>query len=432
MKIKPSQLAIPTLLLSMAAGFGYWLLHPEQQPPIKLGILHSLTGAMATSEKNAVDAELLAIEEINERGGLLGRRVEGIIADGASDWPTFSQEAERLIVNEKVDALIGCWTSASRKTVRPVVEKFRHLLIYPMAYEGMEISPNIIYTGAAPNQQIIPALKWSLDNLGKRIFIIGSDYVWPRSVNTIIRDQIPALKGNIVGEEYVTFGSSNVDSMIEKIKAAKPDVIMSTLVSDNTNIAFYRKLREAGLSSKTTPVVSLSVSETELGVMDPEDITGHYAAWSYFQSIPRKENQQFLQRFHNRYGDQRVVSDVMETAYFSVHLWARSVEQADSAEVSQVNATMLGQSVDAPEGVITVDSSTRHTWRSFNIGQIRSDGQLSIVWSADSPIRPIPYPRTRSRMAWDEYLDNLYLGWDRQWANSKKENDSGVNRLITQ
>ena len=431
MKSSPAQLVLPTLLLCAVAAFGYMMFKPEKRPPIRLGILHSLTGPMATSEKNAVDAELLAIEEINEGGGLLGRRVEGIVADGASDWPTFSQEAERLIVNDKVDALIGCWTSASRKMVRPVVEKFRHLLIYPMAYEGMEISPNIIYTGAAPNQQIIPALKWSLDNLGTKVFIIGSDYVWPRSVNTIIRDQIPALKGHIVGEEYVTFGSADVDRMIAKIKEAQPDVIMSTLVSDNTNIAFYRKLREAGMTARTTPVVSLSVSETELSIMNPEDIAGHYAAWSYFQSIPRRENQDFLQRFHNRYGQQRVVSDVMEAAYFSVHLWARSVEQADSAEVSQVNATMLGQSVNAPEGVITVDSSTRHTWRSFNIGQIRGDGQISIVWSADSPIRPIPYPRTRSRMAWDDYLDDLYLGWDRQWANPRT--DSGVldNRLMT-
>ena len=385
-------------------------------PPIKLGILHSLSGPMAISEKPLVDAELLAIEQINADGGLLDRRLEAVIADGASDWPTFAREAERLITTEGVSAIIGCWTSACRKHVKTVVEKAGHLLIYPMAYEGLEISPNIVYTGAAPNQQIFPALKWSLDNLGPRVFLVGSDYVWPHSVNAIIRDQIAALRGEIVGEDYVFFGSQDVDDIIGRIRASRPDAVISTVVGDS-NFAFYRGLRQAGLDARTTPVVSLSIGESELRALNALDVAGHYSAWGYFQSLRRPENQAFVQRFRARYGSDRVTSDVVETAYFSVQLWAKAVEQAGVPDTAQVGELILGESIDAPEGVVTVDPATRHTWRSFHIGQIRPDGQIDIVWSAEHPIRPVPYPRTRSRMDWDNFLLQLYKGWGNSWAN---------------
>jgi len=390
------------------------LFHPPK--PIRLGVLHSLTGPMAISEKPLVDAELLAIEQINAAGGLLGRPLEAVVADGASDWPTFAREAERLINTEDVSAIIGCWTSACRKHVKTVVEQTGHLLIYPMAYEGLEVSPNIVYTGAAPNQQIFPALKWSLDNLGRRVFLVGSDYVWPHSVNEIIRDQIAALRGEIVGEEYVFFGSQDVDDTIARIRATKPDVVISTVVGDS-NFAFYRGLRQAGLDARETPVVSLSIGESELRALNALDVTGHYSAWSYFQSLRRPENQAFVQRFRARYGSERVTSDVVETAYFSVLLWAKAVEQAGVPDVQQVSELILGESIDAPEGVVTVDAATRHTWRSFHIGQIRPDGQIDIVWSAEHPIRPVPYPRTRSRMDWDNFLLQLYKGWGNSWAN---------------
>jgi urea transport system substrate-binding protein len=384
--------------------------------PIRLGVLHSLSGPMAISEKPLVDAELLAIEQINAAGGLIGRPLEAVVADGASDWPTFAREAERLINTEGVSAIIGCWTSACRKHVKTVVEKAGQLLIYPMAYEGLEVSPNIIYTGAAPNQQIFPALKWTLDNLGPRLFLVGSDYVWPHSVNTIIRDQIAALKGEIIGEEYVFFGSQEVDDLVARIRQARPDAVISTVVGDS-NFAFYRALRQADLDARGTPVVSLSIGESELRALNALDVAGHYSAWSYFQSLRRPENQAFVQRFRTRYGSDRVTSDVVETAYFSVLLWAKAVEQAGSAEVEQVSELILGESIDAPEGVVTVDPATRHTWRSFHVGQIRPDGQIDILWSAEHPIRPVPYPRTRSRMEWDSYLAQLYKGWGNNWAN---------------
>lgn len=389
----------------------------ERAPePIRLGLLHSLSGPMAISEKPLVDAELLAIEEINAAGGLIGRPLEAVVADGASDWPTFAREAERLITAEGVSAMVGCWTSSCRKDVKQVVEKYHQLLIYPMAYEGLEASPNIIYTGAAPNQQIFPALKWSLDNLGPRIFLVGSDYVWPHSVNAIIRDQVAALNGDIVGEEYIYFGSQDVAPTIAKIREARPNVVISTVVGDS-NFAFYRALRQAGLDARETPVVSLSIGESELRALNALDVAGHYSAWSYFQSLRRRENQAFVQRFRARYGTDRVTSDVVETAYFSVLLWAKAVEQAGSADVAEVSELILGESIDAPEGVVTVDPATRHTWRSFHVGQIRPDGQIDIVWSAEHPIRPVPYPRTRSRVAWEAFLTQLHSGWGGHWAN---------------
>ncbi|MGY8738402.1 MAG: transporter substrate-binding protein, partial [bacterium] len=240
------------LLILVGVGILLWR-HWSGPGPIRVGILHSQSGPMAISERSMVDAELLAIEEINARGGLLGRQLEPVIADGASDWPTFAREAERLINQEHVDIIFGCWTSASRKTVLPVIERNNHLLVYPMAYEGLEQSPNIIYTGTAPNQQIIPALKWSLDNLGPRVFLVGSDYVWPHSINAIMSDVLPALGATLVGEEYVFFGSADVQHAVDTIVRARPDVIISSVVGES-NIAFYKALHDAGLTSDRVPV----------------------------------------------------------------------------------------------------------------------------------------------------------------------------------
>ncbi|BBL75534.1 ABC transporter substrate-binding protein [Methylomagnum ishizawai] len=400
------------------ASEAWWFWHPAgEHGPIRLGIIHALTGAMAISEKPMVDAELLAVEEINAQGGLLGRQIEAVVMDGASDPDTYARQAEKLIGQDKVAALIACWTSACRKTVRPVIERHHALMIYPMAYEGLEISPNIVYTGAAPNQQILPAVNWAYEHLGKRFFLVGSDYVWPHSVNAIIRDQMMALGGEVVGEGYMPYGGLDAGAVVAQIQAARPDVIFSTLVGDS-NAPFYRALREAGLQSQKFPVVSFSISDPELQKLPAVDVSGHYAAWPYFQGVERKENTEFVHRFRQRYGEKRVLSDVMETAYFSVHLWARAVAQAGTTEVNAVNDDLLGQSFDAPEGIVTVDSTTRHTWRSFNMGLIREDGRIEIVWSGQHPIRPVPYPRTRSVKQWDDFLKDLYRGWKNHWFNA--------------
>lgn len=386
--------------------------------PIKVGLLHSRTGPMKISEESMVEAELLAIEEINAQGGLLGGRpIEPVIADGRSDWPTFQREAERLITSDRVSVIFGCWTSASRKSVKPVVEEHHHLLFYPMAYEGLEESPNIIYTGAAPNQQVIPAVKWSYDHMkARRYFLAGSDYVWPHAVNAIARDYLGSLGATVAGEEYVLYGSTQVDDLIAAIKRARPDVVISTVAGD-TNLAFYRKLAEAGIGPREVPVISFSIAEAELRHMPARDLVGDYAAWNYFQSLDSEANHEFVRKFKARWGSDRVTSDVMVAAYNSVWLWAQAVAEADTTEIAAVHKAVVRQSLSAPEGIISVDATTEHTWRPVYIGRIRGDGQFDIVWTSDKAVRPVPFPPTRPRSQWESFLEELYQAWG-GWGNT--------------
>jgi urea transport system substrate-binding protein len=406
--------------------FAPWLLS-RIEPPIRVGILHSRTGPMRISEESMIEAELLAIKEINEAGGLLGGRlVEGVIADGRSEWPTFGSEAERLIDKEKVSVIFGCWTSASRKSVKPVVEQKEHLLIYPMAYEGLEQSPHIVYTGAAPNQQVIPAVSWCFEKLkARKFFLVGSDYVWPHCVNEIIKDELKALGAECAGESYILFGSAAVDDAVAAIGKAAPDVIISTVVGDS-NEPFYRRLEAAGIVPGRTPVVSFSIAEDELRKLPVKAMVGDYAAWDYFQSINRPENRAFVQRFKAVYGTDRVTSDVMEAAYNSVYLWAQAVAEAETAEVAHVLKAIGRQSLNAPEGIVSVDEETQHTWRPVSIGRIRSDGQFDVVWTSEKPIRPIPYPPSRTQSEWESFLESLYRDWG-GWANP----GSGKTRPLT-
>jgi urea transport system substrate-binding protein len=386
------------------------------ETPIRVGILHSETGAMEISEKSMIDAEIMALKEINQNGGLLGRQIEWVVADGRSDWPTFAREAQQLIDKEKVSVIFGCWTSASRKSVKPVVERRNHMLVYPMAYEGLEQSPNIVYTGAAPNQQVIPAVSWCYETLkARKFFLVGSDYVWPHCVNEIIKDQLKALGAECVGESYILFGTADVGASVAAIKKTSPDVIISTVVGD-TNGPFYQRLQAAGLTPKRTPVLSFSIAEDELRNLPLRDMVGDYAAWDYFQSIIRPENQEFIRRFKTMYGPDRVISDVMEAAYCSVHLWAQAVLEAQSEEVAKVLKAIRRQSLNAPEGIITVDDETQHTWRPVFVGQIRADGQFDLVKQFEKPVRPIPYPSSRSHEEWDAFLQSLLEKWG-GWAN---------------
>ncbi len=394
----------------------------QAMAPIRVGILHSESGPMAISEKSMIDAEKLALKELNKLG-LLGREIEWVVADGRSDWPTYAREAQRLIEQEEVSVIFGCWTSASRKSVKPVVEQRQHLLVYPMAYEGLEESPNVIYTGAAPNQQVIPALSWCYEHLkARKFFLVGSDYIWPHCVNEIAKDQLKALGAECVGEFYVLFGSSDVGAAVEAIHKASPDVIISTVVG-TTNSPFYEKLQTAGIRPERIPVVSFSIAEDELRELPLSTMIGDYASWDYFQSIDRVENKEFVKRFQKEYGADRVTSDVIEAAYNSVYLWAHAVSEAGTDHIPDVIRAMRRQSLNAPEGIVTVDEHTQHTWRPVYVGRIRSDGQFDIVWTSERPIRPIPYPRSRSRAEWDSFLENLYRTWG-GWANPGTSRDS--------
>jgi urea transport system substrate-binding protein len=400
---------LPVVAAVGAGWFGIERLLADRRP-IVVGILHSQTGPMAVSERAMIDAEVLALEEINRAGGLLGRRVRWVVADGGSDWPTFAREAERLIRDERVSVIFGCWTSASRKTVLPVVEAADHLLIYPMAYEGIEQSPNIVYTGAAPNQQITPAVQWCHDVLeARRFFLVGSDYVWPRCVNAIAADQIRGLGATIAGEGYLPFGSTDVDALVREIVESKPDVILSSIPGDSA-IAFARGLRAAGLKPEETPVVTFAIAENELATAGV-DMVGDYAAWNYFQSIDRPENAAFVRAFRAAYGEDRTTSDVIVASYNSVRLWAQAVREAGTVDVRQVRTALRRQSLSAPEGIIAVDPETQHTWRPVFIGRIRPDGQFDIVWSSRTAVRPVPFPISRSRSEWERFLGDLHRGW---------------------
>ena len=396
-------------------GAGQFFLVPK---PILVGVLHSQTGPIAVSEQAMIEAEQLAFEEINAAGGILGRPIQWIIADGASDWPAFAREAERLISDEGVTVLFGCWTSASRKSVLPVLERSDHLLIYPMAYEGLEACPNVIYTGAAPNQQITPAVQWCQSALNaRRFFLLGSDYIWPHCVNAIISDQLMGLGVEKVAEQYVPFGSTNLKAYVQEIVDTQPDVILCSVVGDSA-IAFFRELRRAGISPDDIPVITFALAEDELRSTNHADMVGHYAAWNYFQSIDSEENKRFVSAFKERYGADRVTSDVIAAAYNSVYLWANAVRESGNTDVQQVRNSLRQQSLNAPEGIIAVDPSTQHTWRPVYIGKIQADKQFEIVWTSNGSVRPVPYPITRSKRDWTAFVNDLQRRWG-GWSNTQ-------------
>lgn len=377
---------------------------------IKVGILHSLSGTMAISETTVVDAEMMAIDEINAAGGVLGRQIIAIKEDGASDWPTFAEKATKLIEQDNVSTVFGCWTSASRKAVLPVFESKNHMLWYPVQYEGQECSKNVFYTGAAPNQQIEPAVNWLLENKGQEFFLVGSDYVFPRTANTIIKEQLAAEGGTVVGEDYLPLGDTEVTPIITKIRAALPNggVIFNSLNGDS-NVAFFKQLQGAGLGPDKYPVMSVSVAEEEVRQIGPEYLQGHYASWNYYQTVETAQNNQFVSDFKAKYGEDRVTNDPMESAYIMVYLWKQAVEQAGSTDMEAVRQAAVGQAFDAPQGNVTMQPN-HHISQTVRIGQVRDDGLFDIVWSTEGPLEPIP---------WNQYVQET-KGFACDWTDPNK------------
>ena len=404
------------LLCALVAATGViygWL----DRRPIKVGVLHSLTGTMAFSERSLVEATHMAIDEINAAGGVLGRSIEAVVADGASNPVLFAQEAERLITEEHVSTIFGCWTSACRRTVRPVIERLDHLLFYPLQYEGLEISPNVVHLGSTPNQLIVPALKWAFGSNKKRIFLVGSDYVFPRVANRIIKDFVEKWRGEIVGEDYVLLlGDQEVAHIVDEIVATRPDVIFNT-INGGANKDFFKALREAGITPNEIPTISFSITESELKNMGMASLAGDYASWSYFQSIRTDENRSFVSNYKKRFGQDRVLGDPMEAAYVGVYLWARAVEAAGSSDVADIRAHVGNIGFRGPGGMTYIEGGDLHVWKKTRIGRILDGGQFEIVWGSDNPIRPEPFPDYRSREEWDAFLQSLYEGWGQRWYN---------------
>ncbi|NJK68392.1 MAG: urea ABC transporter substrate-binding protein [Microcoleus sp. CSU_2_2] len=362
----------------------------KAREPIKIGVLHSLTGTMSISEVSVKDATLLAIEEINATGGVLGCPLEAVIEDGASDLQTFAQKAKELLNEERVAVVFGCWTSTSRKAVVPVFEQMNGLLFYPLQYEGLEQSPNVFYTGAAPNQQIVPGVDYLLSQGKRKIFLLGSDYIFPRTANQIVKAQLVASGGELAGEMYLPLGSKEVGEAIAHILAVKPDAILNTLNGDS-NVAFFQKLREAGLKSDKLPVMSVSVAEEEVRTIGAENIVGHLLVWNYFQTVDTPENLKFVKAYKQKYGENRVTDDPIEAAYLGVYLWKKAVEKAGSIEVAKVKAAAKNIEFAAPSGRVKVDATTQHTWKTVRIGKVRLDGQIDEIWNSGEPVQPDPF-----------------------------------------
>ncbi len=363
------------------------------KPPIKVGVMHSLSGTMAISEKAIKDVVVMAIEEINAAGGLLGgREVVPIIEDPASDWPTFAEKSKKLILKDKVCSVFGCWTSASRKACLPVFEKYNHLLWYPVQYEGNECSKNVIYSGAAPNQQTGPAVTWLLKQGKKRFYLLGSDYIFPRTTNMIIRGQLEEEGGVLVAEEYTPLGHMEYSTVVNKIKQAKPDVIFSTINGDS-NVAFFKQLKAAGISARDIPVMSVSIAEEEVRGIGGDNVAGHYAVWNYFMSQDNPVNDVFVENYQNRFGKDRVTDDPIEAQYINVKVWAMAVEKAGSDDVNAIREAARGLEYLAPEGPVRLDAENHHYWKVVQIGKHLKNGQFKVVWSTPGPVRAMPWSR---------------------------------------
>jgi urea transport system substrate-binding protein len=362
---------------------------------VTVGQLHSATGTMAISETGSIQAEQLAIDQINAMGGILGRKIKVIKEDGASDWPTFAEKSKKLLVNDRVAAVFGCWTSASRKAVLPVFEKENGMLYYPTFYEGLEQSKNVIYTGQEATQQIIWGLDWAAkDKKAKSYFLIGSDYIWPRTSNKIARAHIERVGklGTVVGEEYYPLGHTNFNSLINKIKVAKPDCIYAIIVG-GSNVAFYKQLKAAGITADKQFLLTISVTEDEILGIGGENMVGFYAAMKYFQSLDNPNNKKFVEAFKAKYGAKEVIGDVTQAAYLGPWLWKAAVEKAGSFDVNAVAKASPGiEFKEAPEGYVKIHEN-HHLWSKTRIGQAQMDGQYKLIAESPNLIEPNPFPK---------------------------------------
>ena len=398
---------------------------------IKVGILHSLSGTMAISETSLKDVALMAIEEINAKGGVLGKKLEPVVVDPASNWPLFAEKARELIEKQKVAVTFGCWTSVSRKSVLPVFEELNGLLFYPVQYEGEESSYNVFYTGAAPNQQAIPAVEYLMSEDGggaKRFVLLGTDYVYPRTTNKILNYFLKSkgINKKDIMEAYTPFGHSDYQTIVADIKkfaAGKPTAVISTINGDS-NVPFYKELANQGLKAEDIPVVAFSVGEEELRGIDTKPLVGHLAAWNYFMSIENSENKAFIKKWNSYVkknklpgGSKRVTNDPMEATYIGIKMWAQAAEQAGTTNIDAVRQAIGGQTVKSPSGFeITMDAKNHHLHKPVVIGEIQDDGQFEVVWKTKGPIRA---------QAWSPFIPDSaekVADWTYPWVcgNCKK------------
>ena len=394
------------LAASVAVAFSFS--SPAQaQDTIKVGVLHSLSGTMAISETVLKDTVLMAIDDINAKGGVLGKKLEPVVVDPASNWPLFAEKAKQLITQDKVAVVFGCWTSVSRKSVLPVFEQNNGLLFYPVQYEGEELSKNVFYTGAAPNQQAIPAVEYLMSKEGggaKRFVLLGTDYVYPRTTNKILRAFLKSkgVKDADILETYTPFGHSDYQTIVADIKkfsSGGKTAVISTINGDS-NVPFYKELGNAGLKAKDVQVVAFSVGEEELRGVDTKPLVGHLAAWNYFQSVKNPTNTAFIQQWSAYakaknipgHKDKPLTNDPMEATWIGIHMWKQAVEKAKSTDVDKVIAAMAGQTFAAPDGfTVKMDEKNHHLHKPVMVGEIKADGQFNVVWKTKGPVKAQPW-----------------------------------------
>ena len=392
------------LAVSMAAigSNGY----AQDKGPIKVGVLHSLSGTMAISETVLKDVTLMAIDEINAKGGVLGRKLEPVVVDPASNWPLFAEKARQLLTQDKTAVVFGCWTSVSRKSVLPVFEELNGLLFYPVQYEGEELSKNVFYTGAAPNQQAIPAVEYLMSKEGggaKRWVLLGTDYVYPRTTNKILRAFLKSkgVQDKDIDEKYTPFGHSDYQTIVADVKkfaAGGKTAVVSTINGDS-NVPFYKELGNQGLKATDVPVVAFSVGEEELRGVDTKPLVGHLAAWNYFMSMKNPANDAWKKQWAAYAkakklpgADKPLTNDPMEAAWIGIHMWKQAVEKAKSTNVDKVIAAMAGQTFTAPSGITsTMDAKNHHLHKSVFIGEVKADGQFNVVWKTKGPVKAQPW-----------------------------------------
>ena len=400
-----------SLAAGAAAGAGLGFPNVlRAQDTVKIGVLHSLSGTMAISEVSLRDVVLMAVDEINAKGGVLGKKIAPVVVDPASNWDLFAEKAKQLLLQDKVAVVFGCWTSVSRKSVLPVFENNNGLLFYPVQYEGEECSRNVFYTGATPNQQLIPGAEYLMSKEGggyKKFYLLGTDYVFPRTANKILRAFLLAkgIPADSIAEEYTPFNHQDYQTIVGKIKrfSSGGNACVLSTINGDSNVPFYKEFANQGLRSENAPIMAYSVAEDELRGMDTSALVGHLAAWNYFQSIQVPSNKKFVQAFkayakkHNLPGgDKRVTDDPMEAAYFGVHIWKQAAEKAKSFEVDKVRAAVYGQTFAAPGGTIKMHEYNQHTYRPVLIGEIRKDGQFKVVSRSKGLVEPEPWSKYTS------------------------------------
>ena len=377
-----------------------------QQKTVKVGVLHSLSGTMAISETVLKDVALMTFEEINAKGGVMGMKIEPVVVDPASNWPLFAEKARQLVTQDKVAAVFGCWTSVSRKSVLPVFEELNGLLFYPVQYEGEELSKNVFYTGAAPNQQAIPAVEYLMSKEGgaaKRWVLLGTDYVYPRTTNKILRAFLKSkgVADKDIDEKYTPFGHSDYQTIVADIKkfaAGGKTAVVSTINGDS-NVPFYKELGNQGLKATDVPVVAFSVGEEELRGVDTKPLVGHLAAWNYFMSIKAPANDDFKTKWSNYAkakklpgADKPLTNDPMEATYIGIYMWKQAVEKAKSFDTDKVITAMAGQTFTAPSGIVSkMDEKNHHLHKAVFIGEVKGDGQFNVVWKTKGPVRAQPW-----------------------------------------